>query len=157
MKSNTNRKNQGFTLIELLVVVAIISLLTSIALLAYQNARQKSRDAKRLSDMTQLANAMEIYFSYYKGFPSSTMDMKDAGVILTIPHAPTPQDGDCPVLTDINGNSFMDYSYYPSPTGSQYVINGKTLYPDYNLSFCLGGQTGNFPAGPHYLTSKGIK
>ncbi|HET9699140.1 MAG TPA: prepilin-type N-terminal cleavage/methylation domain-containing protein, partial [Terriglobales bacterium] len=60
-RRKASRRDEGFTLIELLVVVAIISLLSSIGLIAFQDARQKSRDAKRLSDMTQMANALEIY------------------------------------------------------------------------------------------------
>ena len=48
----TNKK--GFTLIELLVVIAIIGLLSTLAVIALGSARQKSRDAKRLSDLKQV-------------------------------------------------------------------------------------------------------
>jgi prepilin-type N-terminal cleavage/methylation domain-containing protein len=157
MKSN--KKHSGFTLIELLVVVAIISLLTSVAMLAYQSARQKSRNTKRLADMTQMANALEIYFSYNKGYPSDTAEMKDAGVIMTIPQAPQPPDGTCITDTDLKGKPVTSYSYYPSGTSYVLNINGtnKTLYPDYYLSFCLGDITGNFNPGVHYVTPKGIR
>jgi prepilin-type N-terminal cleavage/methylation domain-containing protein len=50
----------GFTLIELLVVVAIIGLLASIILASLSTARQKGRDARRLSDLREMANTLEL-------------------------------------------------------------------------------------------------
>ena len=69
----------GFTLIELLVVVAIIALLSSIALIALASARLKSRNAKRLSDMVQMNNALELYFATFKGYPSGTVGVPASG------------------------------------------------------------------------------
>ena len=55
------RKQRGFTLIELLVVIAIIGLLSTLAVVALNNARMKSRDAKRVSDVKQIQTALELY------------------------------------------------------------------------------------------------
>ena len=52
----------GFTLIELLVVIAIISLLATLAITSLNNARKKSRDAKRLADMKQIQKALDLYY-----------------------------------------------------------------------------------------------
>jgi len=54
----TNKK--GFTLIELLVVIAIIGLLSTLAVVSLNNARIKSRDVKRQSDLQQVMTAMEM-------------------------------------------------------------------------------------------------
>jgi prepilin-type N-terminal cleavage/methylation domain-containing protein len=154
-------EQKGFTLIELLVVVAIISLLSSLALIGYLEARQKSRDAERLSDMTQMVNAMELYFSYNKGYPAANTGVPTgtdvSQYIKTIPSAPMPPDGDCPNLSNpaVAGVSANTYYYYP--TGTSYVLNGKTLYPDYHYYFCLGRKTGNFDPGIRYITPRGIK
>jgi len=43
------------------VVIAIISLLASIVFASLATARSKARDAKRIQDLTQLRNALELY------------------------------------------------------------------------------------------------
>ena len=72
MRINRNKKRTirlGFTLIELLVIMAIIGLLASIVLVALNNARVKSRDAKRLGDFHSIKGALEIYFTMNNAYP----------------------------------------------------------------------------------------
>ena len=57
-----NKTKKGFTLIELLVVIAIIGVLASIVLASLNTARQKSRDARRITDMKQIQLALELYY-----------------------------------------------------------------------------------------------
>ena len=57
------KNNKGFTLIEMLVVVAIIGLLSSVVVVGLGSARQNARDARRISDIRQIQNALEIYYS----------------------------------------------------------------------------------------------
>ena len=52
-------KKQGFTLIELLVVIAIIGILSTAVLTSLNSARDKARDAKKISDLKQIALALE--------------------------------------------------------------------------------------------------
>ena len=62
---------KGFTLIELLVVIAIIGILSSVVLASLSTARQKSRDAKRISDVGQVQLALELYFDAKQSYPMS--------------------------------------------------------------------------------------
>ncbi len=66
-----NRK--GFTLIELLVVIAIIGLLSTLAVVALGSAREKSRDARRLSDIKQIQTALELFYTDNNSYPTSTV------------------------------------------------------------------------------------
>ena len=53
-------RSRGFTLIELLVVIAIIGLLASIILASLNTAQQKGRDARRVSDLQEIAQQMAV-------------------------------------------------------------------------------------------------
>lgn len=66
------RTSRGFTLIELLVVIAIIGILSSVVLASLNDARQKSRDAKRIADVKQLQLALELFFDSNGSYPTST-------------------------------------------------------------------------------------
>jgi len=59
---NVDRRARGFTLIELLVVIAIIGILSATVLVSLNTARGKARDAKRLSDIRQVATALQLYY-----------------------------------------------------------------------------------------------
>lgn len=141
MKRNKNSK--GFTLIELLVVIAIIGLLASVVLLALNSARAKSRDAKRLADVRQVATALELYYNDNNAYPTqATAGAIPAALapnyVGSVPVAPTPVDGTCTAAQ----NTYT----YMSTTGASYT-----------LTFCLGAVTGGFGAGPHTASPTGIQ
>jgi prepilin-type N-terminal cleavage/methylation domain-containing protein len=60
---------KGFTLIELLVVIAIIGLLSSVVLASLNSARAKSRDGARVQTVSQVKNALELYYDENKHYP----------------------------------------------------------------------------------------
>ena len=47
-------------MIELLVVIAIIGILSAVVLTSLNSSRQKARDSQRVSDIKQIALAMEL-------------------------------------------------------------------------------------------------
>lgn len=135
-------------MIELLVVIAIIGLLSTLAVVALNNARQKSRDAKRIADVKQMQTALELYFNDNNGYPGPTSPTVLTGSIATnsvtymavVPTAPTPADGTACASSNA-------YTYQASGTGNS----------DYGLSFCLGATTGGVSAGVHTATPAGIR
>jgi len=66
------RSQRGFTLIELLVVIAIVGVLASIVLTSLESARAKSRDARRLTDFSELQKALELYYDDNGAYPLTT-------------------------------------------------------------------------------------
>jgi prepilin-type N-terminal cleavage/methylation domain-containing protein len=58
---------KGFTLIEVMTVVAIIGLLSTFIFASMSEAQRRSRDAKRLADIKQVQNALELYADEHGG------------------------------------------------------------------------------------------
>lgn len=155
-KNKSSNKTSGFTLIELLVVIAIIGLLASIVLVALNNARSKSRDAKRVADLTQLGKAFELYFNQNLSYPTLAVSGPLNGLtgaptltptyLSTMPATVQPADGTC---SPGPGNGSNDYYFYAN--------NNSNIAPTYALTFCLGSSSGSYNAGPHTMTQAGIQ
>ncbi len=80
---------KGFTLIELLVVIAIIGILSSVVLASLNSARQKSRDARRISDVKQIQLALELYFDSNGEYPDDIAALETAGYLAQEPVEPS--------------------------------------------------------------------
>ena len=65
IKTNFSKRDhaRGFTLIEILIVVAILGILTSIALPAYQNSVLRSGRAEAKGELMTVASDQERFFS----------------------------------------------------------------------------------------------
>ncbi len=61
LKKRLNKK-KGFTLVELLVVIAIIAILSVTAYVALGGQTAKARNSRRLSDISTIQSALEIFF-----------------------------------------------------------------------------------------------
>lgn len=87
--------SRGFTLIELLVVIAIIGILSSVVLASLNSARQKGRDARRVSDLKQIQLALELCYDAGNSctgggleYPDSLASLATAGFIASVPVDP---------------------------------------------------------------------
>jgi len=65
------RRTSAFTLIELLVSVTILGILAIVVLGGFRSSQMRSRDAKRKSDLKQIANALEMFYSDKGFYPPS--------------------------------------------------------------------------------------
>lgn len=66
-----SKSRSGFTLIEILVVIAIIGIILSILTVNFNEARKKSRDKARQSDLKSLQLAIEAYRAQNGEYPAA--------------------------------------------------------------------------------------
>lgn len=164
-----NKQRKGFTLIELLVVIAIIALLSTLAVVALNNAREKSRDAKRVSDVKQIQTALELFYADQGQYPTGTTT-----AIGPSTPADAATDLDClddtgfTITCDPTATKYMEQvPGNPSPGGESYTYSGLQedgsacatgdVCASYNLTFELEGQTGSLAGTAHTATPGGIQ
>lgn len=121
---------KGFTLIELLVVIAIIGLLSTLAVVALGSARQKARDSKRLSDLKQIQTALELYYTDFNSYPTTTEPIVlGAGATTCLDNSgwgTAPCTGNLYMgLVPAEPNPGTTGYMYNSPTGTAYTITAE--------------------------------
>jgi prepilin-type N-terminal cleavage/methylation domain-containing protein len=138
------KSKKGFTLVEFLVVISIIGILTTGVTVLLSSAKSKSRDSKRLSDMSILNQALEQYKLDEGVYPEAITPGEalvgaNQGIkyAIAVPTNPSPRtDGDCPD---------EDYTYVQDNNGASY-----------HITFCIGDSTGGLAAGNNVLEPNSI-
>lgn len=82
-------KNKGFTLLEILTVIVIIGLIAVASIVILSNSRAKSRDAKRMTDMKNLATAVDLYQYSHDLPPARTGTWAALGTGSLAPYLPS--------------------------------------------------------------------
>jgi len=138
---NNAKNKKGFTLVEIMLVIAIIGVITTLAIPAYENVLMNGRDNKRTADIVLLQQTLEIYHRQEGTYPDTLtpgtqlIGTSTANIYLaSIPTFPSDLDGDCASST---------YNYVK--------IDDDT----YILNFCLGGRTNNLIAGDKCVDQTG--
>ncbi|MES2392506.1 MAG: prepilin-type N-terminal cleavage/methylation domain-containing protein [Acidobacteriota bacterium] len=102
------RGERGFTLIELIIVMAIIAILSSIAIPRFLQAVNKAKEAVLKEDLHTMRGAIDSYTVDKEKAPQSLDDLVQAGYLREIPKDPMTSSTDTwmtdqsDTLTDIN-------------------------------------------------------
>jgi prepilin-type N-terminal cleavage/methylation domain-containing protein len=107
------KSQKGFTLIELLIVIAVIGILASVILVGLGPIQKQGRDARRISDLRQIQNGLELYYNRNSAYPTANwgtlnIDLSSVGV------SNVPQDPSSPS---------RNYNY--SSNGSSYCLGAR--------------------------------
>lgn len=126
---------KGFTLIEVLVVVAIIVILLGIILASITQARQSTREKKRVADLANIEFALTLYKEQQRDYPEF-----DSGIEIG--------NGDDldEVIQQYSGNTYADpldtgsyeYGYdsnFNCSESGQYVIYAREMELEKNANF----------------------
>lgn len=160
---NINTTKRGFTLIELLVVISIIGILSTLSVVSLNSARQKARDAKRLSDLRQVQTALELYVETRGGYPS----VANASPLGSGSFSCLDEDGFV-TSCDLDGMTFMGQvpAAPTTPPGGAYLYCSTTIAApstcaasteSYRITFILESTTAGLNPGPHVATPYGFQ
>lgn len=107
-KKINNQK--GFTLLELMIVVGIMVLLAASALVVFNPAekQKEQKDALRVSALSQIASAMELFYAENKKYPVNLNELSAYNLKVS--------------LADPSGNAGCDYQYYTDTLNTYYEI-----------------------------------
>ncbi len=125
-------------MIELLFVIGAVAVITSVAVVSFNKARLKTRDAQRVHDIKEIRTALELYYNRYHIYPTALAPgfafTADNNTYLdAMPSNPSPRnDGSC-----YNEN---------------YVYSASANNTSYSLKFCLAAETGGFTSGQKVCT-----
>ena len=169
------KNKKGFTLIELLVVIAIIGLLSTLAVVSLNNARQKSRDAKRVADIKSVQTALELRYVDVENYPlqavSAIIGVDGAlnAIDGSAAFADTCSTGNCymgNVPQDPNGTAACTslstgvcayaYQSWDSDAAGGPAACGTAPCQEYQIYLYLEGDTGDLSAGVNCATETGM-
>lgn len=67
----SSRREPGFSLVELMVVVAIIGILASVALPAFERARARAIETRAIADLKEMGRTQELFWLNPVSLPPS--------------------------------------------------------------------------------------
>lgn len=152
---------KGFTLVEILMTTTIIGLLSVAGMTSYSLVRSKARDARRVSDVRTLYNAIELYFEQHGSYPSSP----SGGLVLGSEEAKMVSDAGITPNGGERGTIYLqNVPFNVLPHGLPYHYRSKHRdgalcekgCESYEFTFALEYPTGSFAAGPHLVTDAGV-
>jgi len=139
--------NRGFTLVELLVAVGIIGVLASISIVSVGSIRSKARDARRLADVKQVQNALELVFNDYEKYPVQATE----GTYKLICNGEVAD-----ACTTDPDKTYMAMPVNPMPNGTAYKYKSADGLT-YSFVFTLENTTNGLAAGAHTASPTGVQ
>ena len=81
----TTRPSKGFSLLELMIAIAVVGIITSIAVPYFGDQVHKARVAQAVADILKIAQALEVHYMENDVYPDSLNAIDGPGISLTDP------------------------------------------------------------------------
>lgn len=135
-------KHKAFTLTEVLIIGALFGLfvLGGTALLASERAR--TRDAKRIADMTRLSAGFALLYGQKASYTDAAAGCPKVGSLAS----------SCTLVSFISGLDTVK-----DPSAFTYSVTRVPDKDDYGISFHLERSYGALQSGVHTLSKAGIR
>jgi prepilin-type N-terminal cleavage/methylation domain-containing protein len=152
-----NRK--GFTLIELLVVIAILGLLATLTVVQLSSAREKARDAKRISDVKQMSSLMSMELANNPEGVLSGCAVNASTTLCT---------GITVAGTAVAGSEISQFANFVDPNKPTaacvagatdvcaYAVGTSTDLDAATITFYLENGSGSLTRGVHWINAQGL-
>jgi general secretion pathway protein G len=125
------RGERGFTLVELIIVMAIIALLSAIAVPSFVRQVQKAKEAALKEDLHTMRTAIDSYTIDKQAAPQALDDLVRAGYLRTVPMDPMTSRTDTWITSESDTMSDLSQTQGGMDdvhSGSQAVSSEGTTY-----------------------------
>lgn len=136
------RSRLGFTLTETLIVGALFGLLAIISTFLLSAERARTRDAKRIADMTRLASGFAALYTKNASYADAAAGCPKVGL----------SAARCRLTDVVSGlDAIRD------PGRFSYTVSRVPDQEDFGIRFRLERRYGTLAAGVHTLSKNGIR
>ena len=134
---------KGLSLVRLLIVIAVACVIIGGAFLMLNNEKAKTRDAKRLSDISRLQAAFQLLYNETSSYQQASQGGCDQAGVL--------------VSTCSLANYIPTIAQVKDPGRYSYRVTQAPSQEGFEITFNLEKSYGSLIAGRHTLNPSGIK